>query len=556
MKSALKAVLTASLIFAASVNIFAFENMNRQIGIIYLKNAAAAYLVGDFTAAGYFIDKTEEFYEFSSDVDYIKGLIVRDRDNDINQAEILFKKAVEKKNWILFEKKDCISNLALIQFRKKDYTDLIGMIENEAFPDYNDNDLMYLYLLSLQRAGADFKYTTALQKSLLRYPDDYRFALLNINESESYRNKVISGKLRFKNSEGGLQVLLKAAFMMKDGQAKIETLKNYFSKGGDAPEAYIEYYRLRGGITEEEFRKLISGSFFETPSNRQRLENILTSNEMRAELNDAWAGYTGNVYYDYNGDGFFEELHLFDTGMPAGISIDMDQDGIVEVMLVFEKGLPAELINFNGRNIDIVFENYPAVAEVSIADGRKKNVYTLLRDKMELEVYRERPEDGRIEYLADNVNSFINDESVLSDNSVRVTSYNNTGGGAYNSIGEDLERRDEYFSILKTYNETNGNFIYQQFNDIKISGYGDIDYDNLIDLKQTYKDGELLSIEADENKNGIYDYKLSFEGGKSISWWDFNEDGLYDCKQYLKNGILVREYSSGFDGNFDIIERK
>ena len=119
-----------------------------------------------------------------------------------------------------------------------------------------------------------------------------------------------------------------------------------------------------------------------------------------------------------------------------------------------------------------------------------------------------------------------------------------------------MERQDENYAILKIYNRILGNFIYHELNNKRTTGFGDIDFDNLIDLKETYSKGELVSIEADDNKNGIYDYKLSFEENLIISWWDFNEDGLYDCRQYEENGVLVNEYSSAFDGNFDIIERK
>ena len=238
------------------------------------------------------------------------------------------------------------------------------------------------------------------------------------------------------------------------------------------------------------------------------------------------------------------------------MSIDANQDGEIEVMLIFEDGLPSELILSAEQLINISWGTYPFIEEVGIADGTVRKIYTLLKDRVELDVYSIREYDDKLVYLAGNVDALLSDRGNLSSNSVRLSEY--TGGADkanYDYLRSELERRDEMNSILKIYDEILGNYVYRQFDDRKIEGFGDLDYDNLIDLREVYSDGKIVSIEADDNKNGRYDYKLVFEEEYVVSMWDFNEDGIYDCRQYQKNGILISEYSSRLDGNFDIIER-
>ncbi|MDC7227049.1 MAG: hypothetical protein PQJ61_09830 [Spirochaetales bacterium] len=549
-------LLTAAFIFIAVFRIYSFDDMNRRIGIIYLKNAAAYYLNEQYDEAERFLEKTSEFHDTSSDYEYLYGLIRLEKENRINDAADYFERAIDNGNWILLDKKDCVTDLSLILFRKKEYLKLINIVEQEAYPDYNDNDLMYLYLLSLKYAGRSNDFSVVLNRAVSRYSDDYRFALLFVHENINYRNRVLSGMQVFRNEEGQAAVMFEAAMTLEDSGEKLAAIKKYHSAGGKDVSSYIEYYRLRGNITDEELEGLLSKKIFENPANIKRLESILPRIEQRRRLEEAWQSYTGNVYYDFNDDGYFEELHLYENGIPVGVSIDENQDGIIEVMLIFDGENPAEVI-ISGETFSVIsFEDYPYVKELSVSEGSEREVYTFLKAKLSLPVYEIRSADNKLVFNKDNVEQFLSDLEVLKNSAVRISSY--TGGGAkdnYVYLKKELERRDELYSVLKIYNKIIGNYVYQQVNDKRTTGFADIDYDNLIDLKENYKDGRIISIEADDNKNGIFDFKITFDEDKSVSWWDFNEDGLYDCRQYSENGVIINEYSSNFDGNFDIIER-
>ena len=55
-------LIMAAVLFFITAPLFCFDSMNRQIGIIYLKNAAAYYLTGRYSESEQFLVKVKEFY--------------------------------------------------------------------------------------------------------------------------------------------------------------------------------------------------------------------------------------------------------------------------------------------------------------------------------------------------------------------------------------------------------------------------------------------------------------------------------------------------------------
>ncbi|MBI9106928.1 MAG: hypothetical protein JEZ04_09300 [Spirochaetales bacterium] len=556
MRNKIRLVLIICALFVFVSDIFSSETVDRQIGIIYIKNAVAKYLLGEYNDSVDLLDKAEEFYSTSSDFSYLNGLIRLERDNNINTASKYFKEALDSDDWLLLERRKCLSDLALLLFRKKEYEQIISMIDTGSFPDYRENDLMYLYLLSLKYTGNNDVYQNNLRRSIKRYAEDYRFAALYLKVSGQYKREILERIHSFKNSAGALDVFLKAVLTLEDGPGKIRKLEEYFNDNGKEIEAFIEYYRLTGTITEGELKRLFSEGVFENPQLGKKLGEILPTEALRSLYREAVEMYTGNVYYDLNDDGYFEELHLYDNGKPAGISIDSNQDGVLEKMIFFENGIPKELIITEETFMRINFRKYPFVDEVSNALSDKMNVYTFLINSVALDFYHDVGGGERAVIDDARIKDFVSGIDEQRDNVLKIASY--TGGDRKDSftfLEEEWERQDEYSSILRIYNKLKGNFVYLNRFEMRIAGFGDIDYDRLVDIKEAYSNGILISIEADENKNGIYDYKLSLENSESVSLWDFNEDGIYDCKQYIKDGIITTEYSSALDGVFNIIER-
>ena len=132
---------------------------------------------------------------------------------------------------ILLDKKECVTDLSQILFRTKRYDQLINLVENESYPDYDDNDLMFLYLLSLRNEGRTALYRTLLAGSIVRYPDDYRFGKLYVHENAGYRNDLLNGRVVYGSSEGYMDVFFEAVMTLED-PLRIRAFEKYFASGG------------------------------------------------------------------------------------------------------------------------------------------------------------------------------------------------------------------------------------------------------------------------------------------------------------------------------------
>ncbi|MDC7124226.1 MAG: hypothetical protein PQJ46_01575, partial [Spirochaetales bacterium] len=321
------------LLVVVSFNCFASNDVNRQIGIIYLKNAASKYLNNEYSSAENFLEKADEFYPVSSDKKYIKALIQLKRDNNIVDSIQNMRDALERDKWLLFDKKRCIEDLTQLLFRTKKYEDIIDIINSKMHIEYEDKDLMYIYILCYKNIGDNDIFYRMLKENIKSNIDDYRFGELYVDYDDNYSERVLNGEIKFKNKDGGLEVFYKAAMNIKDDLKRKKALQSYLSQGGKNIEAKIEFYKLEGLISEDDLDSILKQNIFENPDLKNKLLSIVSFENMKNKINNAWSTYTGNIYYDYNGDKYYEELHLYDNGQPAGISIDNNQDGIIEDMI-------------------------------------------------------------------------------------------------------------------------------------------------------------------------------------------------------------------------------
>ena len=540
-----------------SFSIFPDDVMNRQIGIIYLKNATVNYLSNQYDVAEAMLDKTREFFPESSDYEYISALISLNRDNNVREAITLMERAIKNSNWLFFEKKRCVKELSGLFLRIKEYKQLLELIENNTNIGYEDNDLMYIYLIGLKNSNNIKKYNKTLKNALKNYPKDYRFAYLCLDNDLQFAKDLIEGKYVFTDRDGTKKSFLKAALYIPEADKRLEAIDKYLLEGGNDPKALIEYYRIKGLRTKEELLTILeSNNFFENPKNVKSLLAILGKNKLRDLFKSYYNSYSGNVYYDFNEDGYYEELHLFENGMPIGISIDHDQDGIIEYMIVFENEKPLEIIINNDGVKTILFNDYPYVGEYIITNKENRIVYSFLEHSIELDSYSIRLTDNKLIINEENIKNFINNKAGLQNMALKTSTYKKDINQKKSEIlKEQLEKQSDNYSLLSIYDKMMGNYIYQNKNGKKTIGLADIDLDNIVDIKEIYKDGKLETLEVDENKNGIYEFKIIFSEDGEMSLWDFNEDTIYDCKQYLKDGVTINEYSSALDGEFDVTER-
>ena len=82
----------------------------------------------------------------------------------------------------------------------------------------------------------------------------------------------------------------------------------------------------------------------------------------------------------------------------------------------------------------------------------------------------------------------------------------------------------------------------------------DKDMDGIMECIIHYNNGKPETIMVDLNGNGIYDYleKADDKGIVLEKMWDINEDGTYDIAEKKNEDTIVRNFSTGLNGKFDI----
>jgi hypothetical protein len=81
-----------------------------------------------------------------------------------------------------------------------------------------------------------------------------------------------------------------------------------------------------------------------------------------------------------------------------------------------------------------------------------------------------------------------------------------------------------------------------------VTGFIDVDGDGTYELRESYKNGELESIELLAGNRTAYREFLS----KELKEWDFNGDGRVDAREYsVGRGRKLVEFSSLLDSIFD-----
>ncbi len=536
-----------------SGNVFAVST-DRQISIVYLKKAAAAYQLDDYELSESLIDKVDEFYETSSDSAFLKGMIAWKRDNKIPMAQAYMSAALKYDDWLIFSTSDCMSELSLLMFRTKQYAELVDFVETKYYPSYSDVDLMYIYVLCLKYRNDD-RYQDILERAVKRYPYDYRFAGLYSKISGDYLHKLIRNELIFDDKDGYLEILADSLKLLDDHEKKT-VMERYQRDGGSSVEVLLNDYRLNGTLDDSRILQLLNRNILESRALTAELKKSVPYLSGREIIKKAESEYTGKIYEDTNGDNFYEELYLYENGLLTGLSIDDNQDGIIELIIIFKNGAPVEVLYTDKDFIRVTYLDYPFVDEISITGNGILKVYTMIANSVRIDFLT--PPSGleRINPKMERIMEAVSDDDYMTDNSVRIAEYSSRNSAdTMDRLIKEWNRRDEKISVLSVYNELNGNYTYIQSMNETLMGFKDINYDELVDMKENYVNGKIVSIEADENSNGIYEYKIEFNGQQQISLWDFNEDGIYDCRVYEKDGTVYKEFSSKMDGEFDLVEK-
>ena len=237
----------------------------------------------------------------------------------------------------------------------------------------------------------------------------------------------------------------------------------------------------------------------------------------------------------------------FEQGTPSKLIKDSNQDGIPDIEADYDKGVLQTVSLSGDTDIFIEYEHFPWVKRITRRDGDRIIVYNLWLGALSIAF----PRINIIEELP-SAEIKLPEWEIISGKAEKIVIY----------VPGEESPREEYTPLA-------GNRGRTVFRSSDESGYyrvfyirdGQVSYEEQdltgapgFDTVRYYRDGFLELIAHDAGEDGVFEYSESVETPDGAwFYWDYNENGNYDCRELRTGGRILREYSSGDDGNYDIL---
>lgn len=528
------------------------EDMNSNIGKLYLSAANNFYKEGKNDQTNVFLEKSLLYDNLLSDPYYIKSLIKKNENSSLIDAINLLKKAVTLRNWDIYSEEQAFLQLGLLYVRTKDYERALSSLYAVKDEYIDNSSFLDAYTLSLVNQGFFDEAKKQLAYAISKYPDNTIFIKRLATIDKIYRDNLIRQVLDVNNVyKYDPAVLIDIVKMTSDNGVKKELLATLENDGMDGQGAlaldyFLEMKALDSGVRKQEdvetFSKLGGFSNYKTI---KTMDSMIYEPEVKKYFIDKYKSYTGFINDDTNNDGINEKILYLRAGIPEWYSEDTNQDNINDLFIGFQNGTPA-FINIADKML-IAYYNFPLLKTVIFFDKDYNYIYNFNNRNVSFnildlgETYYNpviiEDVDKMFDSIKKKVKNYRKSEAVSGDNLSVLMQYFKTDRiinfESYDAINSILKRgvmRDEKI----------------------ITASADMDNDNRFETKELYKDGKLQSINYDGNNDGIYEFKI--EDGKK--YWDYNNDGIYDAVRWAEgDGISYRGYSIDLDGNFNIFAK-
>ena len=481
-----------------------------------------------------------------SDLLYLKGLAL--------PHEVLsLEKAIQYNSWKKYKETDARLLLAERYLRRRLFPDALSVLQGmkasgESLPEY------WRLLARIQFGqGMREEAFLTLRKAMMAFPKDPRFLTLYFRHRDFVTpDDSILWELVDLKDPHFLEALAEYLCILPDGDQRNTLLQEYLRLGGKDPRVFVP----RAGIKDDEFeaqwsKVKESGGLSRIDVWEQALSRFPTG-KIRERLLEDLHRYSGQMGRDAELDGYVEEVRRLVEGNLTHLAVDSDQDGEWDLVIDFLAQKPYRMqVTRREEKIQIFFVDYPRVDRVLVQQEGFQKEYRYgippflwkegplqLRDgklPMSLVPVRMETLEPLLTFAFQEAKPYERIETCLPCKRVRKHLYQE---GRILSFQEEQEiRTGETRKRTVTFREGS-----------PIVGFVDLDGDGVYDVRESYVNGVLESIELLAGNRTAYREFLSME----LKEWDFNGDGKIDAREYAAGrGRKVVEFSSLLDSIFD-----
>ena len=494
----------------------------------------------------FIIESLLEHLPAESDLLYLKGLVLP---HEVSSLQ----KAIHQNNWKKYRDADARFLLVERYLRRKLFSEALSVLQGlqggEVFPEY----WYFLARIQFGKGNREEGFRT-LKRAISLFPEDPRFLYLyfrhrdHVAPDDSILWEQIDPKKPY-----FLEAMAEYLTIHPDGEQRNTLLKEYLRLGGKDPKVVLP----RPGAKEEEFETSWNQvKAFGGLSRIDVWEQVFyrfPTGKIRERLTEELNRYSGQLGKDSEGDGYVEEVRRFVEGNLTYLSVDADQDGEwdLEIDFLTQKPYRIQINRTKKETIQIFFTDYPRIDRILIQQEGYAQEY---RYSIPPFIWNEGPIPAREEnlprglapvrmgviapFLAFSIREakpYQKIETCSRCKRVRKFLYQE---GMLLSFQEEQENRPgEIRKRTVTFREGS-----------PFVGFIDLDGDGVADLRESYTNGVLDSIELLVGNRTVYREVLSME----LKEWDFNGDGKVDAREYsLGRGRKMVEFASFLDSIFD-----
>ncbi len=496
---------------------------NQDLSLQYTRLARQSAEAGNFELSASFTDTALVFWQHNPDALYVAARAVQ-REGNYDRAVELLKAALSSTDFQFHSKNEILIEYLDLLVRFDRSQEALVLLKNLPIGTQRQQQFLQLTCRALQAEGRPEQLLKSVRTGIELYPADPFFQEHLIRLDSEYQRRVREEVLRGSDPEyygrGAYQALIRSSSRPAD---LARLLAVYNSRWGTDLFSRVQSFRLNRELTRQELEQLFTDLQELSESQLEMLQRIAAVFDAEADMETAFESFSGTISRDPDNDGQDEIRESYAAGRVQTVEENRDGDAEYERVVQFENGVPVwfEIQLEDQNSMKLYYQSYPEVARAENALGS-----SLIR--MKLVPYSVRYElPGWSGYTPPAAVPLPQLESVPPVSTLLAR-----------SAEINAEERDVAYGFsrekgrIETVRDSNAEIQADMLRGTLTERRRDSDGDGFYEIREYYRDGTLVRISYDGNKNGTPEYVEEYEG-TPVRLWDTDEDGIIEYRMQL-----------------------
>ncbi len=496
---------------------------NKDLSLQYTRLARQSAEAGNFELSTSFTDTALVFWEHNPDALYVDAQAMQ-REGNYDRAIELLKAALSSTDFQVYSKPEILTEYLDLLVRFDRGQEALVLLQNLPVGTQRQQQFLQLACRALRTEARPEQLLKSVRTGIELYPSDPFFQQQLISLDSTYQRRVREEIVRGTDPEYYGQAAYQALIRTSSRPADLARLLDmYTSRWGADLFSRVQSFRLNNQLTLQELELLFADVQELSEAELEMLQRIAAVFDAESDVKASFKAFNGTVTRDPDNDGEAEIRESYAEGRVQRVEENRDGDAEFERVVQFENGVPVwfEIQLEDNNSMKIYYQSYPEVARAENALGS-----SLIRMKLvPYSIRYQLPEWGR--YAPPAAVPLPQLDSVPPVSTLLAHSAEIEAAERDVAYGFSREKgRIETVRDSKT--EIQADMLQGTLTERRRDSNGDGYYE----IREYYRDGTLVRISYDGNKNGTPEYVEEYEG-TPVRLWDTDEDGIIEYRMQL-----------------------